>query len=115
MNAGVIAAEQSLGITLPADIAAIYAAADGRYNQQGQWWVVWPLNRLVEENHNAWLEGLPRSFLAFGDDGAGNPFCVDIKDSSEIFRWSWIDLEVERSEGSVAEFLSDWCEESDYP
>ena len=74
--------------------------------------MVWPLDRLIMENKEAWRKGLPTALVAFGDDGTGNPFCVEVGDaSSEVLRWNWIDLAVERSEGSVAEFTAHWCSE----
>ena len=54
--------------------------------------------------------GLPTTLIAFGDDGTGNPFCVEVGGtSSEVFRWNWIDLAAERSEGSVDEFTAERC------
>jgi hypothetical protein len=47
--------------------------------------------------------------LAFGDDGTGNPFCVDLDGLHDaVMRWDWIDLDVEYREGSMADFRSTW-------
>jgi hypothetical protein len=93
-------------------VASIYDGGDGRFSEDGQWWVVWPLDRLVDENRDAWDRGLPRDLLAFGDDGTGNPFCVQLATASaDVLRWSWIDLAVERTEGSMDSFLAEWCGE----
>jgi hypothetical protein len=63
------------------------------------------------ENASAWERGLPRGFLAIGDDGAGNPFCVSSdSESPEVSRWDWIDLDFESSEGQLADFLEAWVE-----
>jgi hypothetical protein len=41
--------------------------------------VIWPLADVVERNRAATEveSGHRRDWVAFGDDGAGNPFCVD--------------------------------------
>jgi cell wall assembly regulator SMI1 len=68
-------AEGRLGITFPPRLRAVYAEGDGRFRADGQWWVVWPLERLIGDNEAAWRDRLlPSSFLAFGDDGTGNPW-----------------------------------------
>jgi hypothetical protein len=103
-------AQTQLGVSLPATLRAVYESGDGRFRDDGQWLVVWPLDRLVQENAGAWREGrLPRSMLAFGDDGTGNPFCVVLDEElDEVLRWSWIDADVESSVGSMADFLQKW-------
>ena len=106
------AAEDRLGLSLPDRVRALYSGGDGRYRSDGQWWVVWPLARLVDENPTAWSQGgLSPSLLAFGDDGSGNPFCVPLDtDDDVVLRWSWIDSDVETREGSFAEFLREWVD-----
>ncbi len=107
-----IAAEDRLGLSLPARIRVLYSGGDGRYQSDGQWWVVWPIDRVVEENPPAWNQrGLSRSLLAFGDDGTGNPFCVPLDtDEDVVLRWNWIDSDVETREGSFDEFLREWVD-----
>ena len=85
--------EQALGRALPPVVRELYQEGDGRYRWDGQWWVIWPLERLPSENRSAWDErGLPRSLLAFGDDGTGDPFVVHVDGSADtVARWSWID------------------------
>lgn len=66
----------------PLSLRSLYLAADGTFRANGEWWVVWPLSRLVDENLTAWHDGtLEGSLLAFGDDGAG--------DLTEIQRWRY--------------------------
>jgi hypothetical protein len=103
-------AEQRLGVRLPERVRALYAASDGRYAEAGQWYVVWPLGRVVEDNQRAWSDGtLPRELVAFGDDGTGNRFCVSPAFmTDEVLRWNSIDLAVEASEGTVAQFVKEW-------
>jgi cell wall assembly regulator SMI1 len=100
-------AEAALGVPLPGRIRELFRAGDGRYRRHGDWWVVWPLDRLVADNTDAWRRGtLSRALLAFGDDGTGNPFCVPIGGIDEVLRWSWIDSATDANEGTLAAFLA---------
>ena len=102
-------AEAVLAVSLPAPVRGLYRESDGHYDHDGQWFVVWPVDRLIEENLAAWDRGLPPTLLAFGDDGTGNPFCIGLDDPSDaVVRWNWIDGDVESHEGSMAEFRSEW-------
>jgi hypothetical protein len=104
-------AEQTLGVAFPALIRKLYDDRDGWWDAAGRWWVVWPLKRVVTENRAAWDEGvpsLPRALLAFGDDGTGNPFCAALDGHDEVLRWSWIDDDVECSEGTMDAFRARW-------
>jgi cell wall assembly regulator SMI1 len=105
--------EAALGAMLPDRLRAQYRVADGRYRQDGQWWVVWPLDRLAADNPDVWKSGmLSRDLLAFGDDGTGNPFCVPLDGRDEVVRWSWIDGDAVRSEGTLAQFVAEWTNAS---
>lgn len=108
----IIEVEQALGVQLPEDLRNVYEAGDGRFNVDGQWWVIWPLVRVATEAPLAWDRGLPRSVLPFGDDGTGNPFCIDLKaPSSEVRRWNWLDGDFDTSEGdTINSFLQTWIE-----
>jgi cell wall assembly regulator SMI1 len=100
--------EQQLGVTLPDRLRRMYERHDGHFDERGQWWVLWPLGRLAEENLDAWQRGLPATLLAFGDDGTGNPFCLTLGDGApEVVRWSWIDEAPERSAGSLEQWVED--------
>ena len=102
-------AEAQLSVRLPQSLRILFLRGDGRFRLDGQWWVVWPLDRVVSDSRAAWGDGnLDRRLLAFGDDGTGNPFCVRL-DGDEVVRWSWIDGGVERVEGSMDEFVAEWC------
>lgn len=101
--------EALLGVPLPESVRALYRVSDGWYSPGGQWFVVWPLARLLKANQDAWDHGLPRNLLAFGDDGTGDPFCVDLAESTHsVVRWNWMCLEVERQEGSMEAFRAEW-------
>src|SRR5437868_5505872 len=94
-------AESRLKVKLPRTLRELYEQGDGRFRDDGQWWVVWPIERLVEEALGAWQRGLPQSLLPFGDDGAGDPFCLGLRAPSDlVVKWSWIDGAVETTEGS---------------
>jgi cell wall assembly regulator SMI1 len=106
------AAELLLGVPLPERLRDLYRDGDGRYRSDGQWWLVWPLERIATETPQAWEEGmLTRDLLAFGDNGTGNPFCVPIHGDDEVILWSWIDGAPEASEGTLAQFLHRWAGE----
>lgn len=75
-DAFIVDTEARLGTRLPEALASMYRANDGVYDQAGQWWVIWPLAQMVEAA--GWLtdaDGYPDRWIAFGDDGTGNPFC----------------------------------------
>jgi len=110
-------AQGKLDVTLPPALREVYEGGDGRFREDGQWWVVWPLTRLVDENLNGWRDGrLPPSILAFGDDGAGDPFCVFLGETrDEVVRWSQIDGDVESSIGSMADFERLWVLPTRFP
>jgi hypothetical protein len=107
------AAESELGAPLPRALRRCYLERDGWFNgpDSGEWWVIWPLGRVVEENLRSWGEGtLARDLVAFGDDGIGNPFCIPLSgDADDVVRWNWIDSEVEVQEGSFDHFRRAWC------
>ena len=101
-------AEARLNVTLPGALKAIYLSADGRFNADGHWWVVWPLERLVADTLQRWSEGmLDLSLVAFGDDGTGDPFCVYNGVESPVLRWSVIDAEI-KEELSFDQFAIEW-------
>jgi hypothetical protein len=104
--------ERRLAVTLPSRVRRLYETSNGRYSESGQWWVVWPLARLADDNERAWGDGtLARHLLAFGDDGTGNPFCVALNsDADEVLRWNWLDRDVEVNEGSMEHFLRTWLD-----
>ena len=103
-------AEGNLGVVLPEPVRRFLLNGDGRFDVDGQWWVAWPLQRIVQENLEAWSQrGLPRSLLAIGDDGTGDPFCLTLSGTDDrVIRWSWIDSAVAHDEGTWEEFSREW-------
>ncbi|MCE9623548.1 MAG: SMI1/KNR4 family protein [Actinomycetia bacterium] len=104
------AAEQRLGLRLPNPLRTLLGIGDGRYDTAGQWWIVWPLEQLVEDNEKNWREGwVDRSLVAFGDDGAGDPFCMYLDGSSDtIVRWSMTEREVFEEYPTLSDFAVTW-------
>jgi hypothetical protein len=97
-------------VSLPVRLRQLYEVEDGRYDEQGQWWVVWPLSRVVTVSSTGWADGsLPETLVALGDDGTGNAFCMPVNGRDDVLRWSWIDGDVERSEGTWARFAAEWA------
>ena len=85
--------EAKLGSTLPLALRNLYLASDGVWDEPGQWFVIWPLREVVERNRTAAeVETVHRGdWVAFGDDGTGNPFCVDRQGNDAVYYWSPID------------------------
>lgn len=102
--------ENRLGVRLPVALRSLYANGNGRFDELGQWWVVWPIDRVVESNETYWREGwLDRSLVSFGDDGTGDPFCVRVDGSSEaVARWSMIERQPYEQYESMAAFTTEW-------
>jgi hypothetical protein len=75
--------EAALGAPLPDELVSLYRATNGVFNTFGQWWVVWPLEQMVEAKQ--WMinyAGYLEQWVPFGDDGAGNPFCFHRADKA---------------------------------
>lgn len=97
-------AESALGTLLPDELVRLYRAANGQYSVHGQWWVVWPLDQMAEAD--SWLrsmDGYLDDWVAFGDDGTGDPYCLHRADQS-ITRLSMIDLEHEHMAIGLPDF-----------
>lgn len=111
------AVEQAIGRTIPTVLAAFYRAHDGWFDDHGQYWMIWPLGRLAEDNHLRWDTGtLDRGLLAFGDDGTGDPFCmVPVAEGVEVIHWNAIDHEADERWPALDEFLAAWCPLLDGP
>jgi hypothetical protein len=96
--------ENALGALLPDELVRLYKAANGYYSVQGQWWVIWPLDQMADAE--SWLrpiDGYIDGWIAFGDDGTGDPYCFHRADHS-ITRLSMIDRSHERVAVGLPDF-----------
>lgn len=101
-------AASALGRELPSDLVALYSEANGVFDETGQWWVIWPLDRLTTENLNRWADGgLPSRFIAFGDDGTGDPFCLE-GDAPDVLCWHPVSGESVHFAPSLSAFWHGW-------
>ncbi|MEQ7010406.1 SMI1/KNR4 family protein [Actinopolymorpha sp. B17G11] len=88
--------ESALGTLLPDELVRLYKAANGYYSVHGQWWVISPLDQMADAE--SWLrpfDGYLDDWIAFGDDGTGDPYCFHRVDQS-ITLLSMIDRSHER-------------------
>jgi len=110
-GSAISAAEARLRTPFPLALRELLAASDGVFDRAGQWFVLWPLARIVENNEDAWAAGTPvrRELLGFGDDGTGAPFCVRLDGSSDVFIWSPIEGTAVRLADDLACFWSAWA------
>jgi hypothetical protein len=102
-------AEKRVSAPLPDDLRQLYLTSNGVWDIAGQWFVVWPLDRLVEANgvlseDNEWSE---TDLVAFGDEGTGNPFCF-MRSAPGIYFWSHIDAEATRLAPDLPSFWDGW-------
>jgi hypothetical protein len=103
-------AEGRLEISLPAPVRRLLLDSDGRFDVEDQWWVAWPLDRIVQDNLAAWSQrGLPRSLVAIVDDGTVDPFCLDLTAADDrVVRWSWNESAVAEDERSWEQYSRAW-------
>ena len=96
--------ENALGALLPDELVRLYKSANGYYSVHGQWWVIWPLDQMADAE--SWLrpiDGYIDDWIAFGDDGTGDPYCFHRADHS-ITRLSMIDRSHERVAVGLPDF-----------
>lgn len=104
------AAAEGLGAVFPVELRSLYLATDGVFDTGGQWFVLWPLAQVLARNRQAWqLEGAERAtWVGFGDDGTGDPFCVNRTGGSGVWHWSPIDRVARPVADSLPEFWLGW-------
>jgi hypothetical protein len=102
--------EAQLGAVVPAGLRALYQTSNAVYDKPGEWFVVWPLDAVVERNHHAWAveDRARQQLLGFGDDGTGTAFCVPRDGAPGVFVWNTIDRQVHRIADTLEEFWSRW-------
>ncbi|MFE6647708.1 SMI1/KNR4 family protein [Nocardioides sp. NPDC057772] len=98
-------AEAAINRRLPPTLRALYRTTDGIYDQAGQWFVIWPLSRVITEASETWAP--PGPLIAFGDNGAGEPFCVTSGEEG-VSLWHPIDGELEPLANDTYEFWRNW-------
>jgi len=102
-------AEDALVISLPESLRALYAHSDGVYSETGEWWVIWPLKQLVENNASVGQAAWSRlGLIAFGDNGAGERFCVSASDPLDVHCWDAIDGDAHLLAPDVRTFWLGW-------
>ncbi len=89
---------------LPPLLVELWGECDGVYDEAGQWFVIWPVRRLVEVADANYYPGLPPELFAFGDDGSGDPFCLNTE-TLAVERWGPLLSEREQLSSSLGEFL----------
>jgi hypothetical protein len=111
-NAQLLYAETQLGVLIPEELHAFLAETDGLFDNDAQHWYGWPLERIVSENLSAWRDEellLDNALLAFGDDGTGDCFCLEVDERTpHVFHWSWIDGEARPIATDLRSFWSGW-------
>lgn len=115
-DADLLGLAKSLGGEVPQDLRTLYRLGNGVFDEPGQWWIIWPIDRVAEVCSSRWAEdSLPVDLIAFGDDGTGNPFCINRVEPSNVVRWSWIDGAVDTDEGTFADFVGRWIDSPTWP
>jgi hypothetical protein len=95
--------ERRLGATLPSDLRDLLSETDGFDNADGQWEVAWSVGRVGSETEQFRSDGLlGHDDVAFGDNGAGDPFCIDVAGTVSVVS------PVTRERVLLAESLSDF-------
>jgi hypothetical protein len=105
------ALEAQIGRPVPANLGELLKVANGVEDIAGQWQVAWDTERMAVENERLWRAAvLDSTRLAFGDNGAGDPFCLVLSgdDAGMVEERSPIALDVFRSWPDLVAFWSDW-------
>lgn len=104
-------AESALGFALPNDLQELFGLSDGLFDRAGQWWFIWPIERLIADTlalRSDLGSTLPDDVIAFGDDGAGTPFCLIPSSGESVYCRSPIDGRLRMLAGGLDEFLVGW-------
>jgi cell wall assembly regulator SMI1 len=104
------AAEGVVGLRLPDDLRSLYMVSDGVFDTVGQWFVIWPVGMLCEQNTLLRNAGLfPGSVIAFGDDGTGAAFCMK-PGQQGVSCWHPIDGSMQRLASDIVTFWRGWTD-----
>lgn len=107
----VVNAEESLGFTLPFDLRGLLTHSNGLFDEAGQWYFVWPLERIVGNNlalRDQTESSFPVDLVAFGDNGTGDPFCIAMSSQERVCWWSPIDARVQMLADDLESFIVGW-------
>jgi SMI1-KNR4 cell-wall len=109
-------AEHELGIAFPDSLTTLLRSTNGFDDLESRHRCAWALETIVIENRRAWSDEpmlLDRDLLAFGDDGAGDWFCIGLaEDGSPIYHWTWIVQERRRIASDLRAFWQGWLDGS---
>ncbi|MFI5692165.1 hypothetical protein ACIA58_10025 [Kribbella sp. NPDC051586] len=75
------------------------------------WFVMWRLKDVAVRNveaWNGWESQTRRTFLTFGDDGTGAPFCIALNGEPTIVTWSPIEQQAQPLAPTLHEFWLRW-------
>ena len=103
--------EAKLGVTLPHSLVRFLHVSNGFFHVEAQLEYAWRLERIVAENRRAWSSspGLDDRFLGFGSDGAGDWFCLSLRElESPVYHWAWIPAELRIISPDLATFWPGW-------
>jgi hypothetical protein len=103
------AAERVLGVRLPGELRSLYMASDGVFDKVGQWFVIWPVGMVAEQNRYLRNASLPGGLIAFGDDGTGDVFCTE-PGRQGISCWHPVDGSVQPLASDIAAFWRGWTD-----
>jgi hypothetical protein len=103
--------EAILDALFPAALRQAYLASDGALLRDGQYYPLWPLAEVLRRNRDDWSwddRKERHELVGFGDNGTGEPFCVDRVGSDTVYHWGPIGGEVTPLAGTLAEFWAGW-------
>ena len=104
------AAEGVLGLRFPDGLRSLYMVSDGVFDTVGQWFVIWPVGMLADQNTRLRNGGLlPGGLIAFGDDGTGDVFCMK-PGQQDVSCWHPIDGSMPQLAWDLATFWRGWAD-----
>jgi hypothetical protein len=77
--------ERRLGDGVSAELRDLLAETDGFDDVDGQWEMAWSSTRVASETERFRRDGLlGHTEIAFGDNGCGEPFCLDAEGTVSV-------------------------------
>jgi hypothetical protein len=94
---------------IPHDLRALLQESDGIYDRDGQWEVAWSCDRMAAETERLRAEGLVADDeVAFGDNGAGDPFVMPVHGDGQVMSRSMVTGESSVLASSLPVFWTRW-------